>query len=652
MPIIDRRGHYLKPGVRATAPGVLFSVVVDPDVESGGAVGRDTLYTWGGADVCVSHWRRGKWSVTKGARCDTPESLEKWMQANADRSRRNYVVTPNAQETLAIGGVWESIDSGPVKWIPQNTKWSAKKAGVTDPRCSVIRRIACSRRVTILDYKRQKVRWVWVSARQYFSADEESIADSVGYQWESAPTTPTPEQPVHRLAKERSAMWLGAFASLCTWWRVHAKAPFGLTGSALSVGILRTHIKPKELVSHNHGTVHRLERDACFGGAARTWYYGDVGRPMNFHTEEIPAPTPSPYGSIDGPLTHVDVRSMYPWLLRECAYPTALTNYRLDHSPRDPQMWSEECGVIARVTIETETPEFPYRQGSHIVYPVGRFTTTLSGPDLLALKGCGRVVKCHAMARYRLGAPFKAAAGAMIDMRESARNLRNKGWEAFAKTIGVGLAGKLAQTRGEWVERPRHPAKERFGEWYETTSKAKGMRRFRAIAGCVWEYVKDTTGSGPYTAAFAYLAAYGRQHMRRLREMCPDRSVVSLDTDGMWILPGAVRALERKLPCDQRRAGDLSVDPPISAARFFDPRHYYTTIGWVLAGFSSPLVRDHGKRASDTQRMAPAPRPGGRAPVAFVIRQRSLSIAIEAHGVSIGKDGWVTPKRRTMGTEE
>ena len=41
--------------------------------------------------------------------------------------------------------------------------------------------------------------------------------------------------------------------------------------------------------------------------------------------------------------------------------------------------------------IETDSAEFPERVGDRIYYRPGRFTTTLTGPELLALKGTGRV---------------------------------------------------------------------------------------------------------------------------------------------------------------------------------------------------------------------------------------------------------------------
>jgi hypothetical protein len=643
---MSNAGHYLKPGTRVSAPAVLFSVVIDPHIESGARNESDTFHTWAGADVCFSRLRRGKWSEVIGARCETPEALAAWMARHADPRSRNYVVTPDAAESLALGGVWDVIESGPVKWMRPGTHFRLKDLGEDPDAVSVIRRICVGQRCTILDYMRAKLRWVWLSCSQFFAADEESTAAAMSYQWDTDPYVPLPGITILRNAAERAKLWLKAFCELCDWWRANAKAPFGLTASSLSMGILRTHIKPKAISTHTNEWCHRLERDACFGGSARTWYYGDIGRPADFQTDEVEAPAPSPYGSIPGPLTQVDVRSMYPSLLRDMTFPTFLRSYREDRGADEPQAYAECAGVLARVTIETETPEYPCRVGDRILYPVGRFTTTLTGPELLRLKGDGKVLKCHAMSLYDLGSPFKEAAAVLIEMRERARAKGRPAWELLAKTMANGMAGKLAQRKGCWIERPGVAAQNGFEEWYTMSGTTGKTSRFRSIAWCVSEYVKDVTGAGPYTAAFSYLAAYGRLHMREIRDECPAQSVVSLDTDGMWILPAGHAAIRNRTREHCGHAGSLRTVGTAGAARFFGPRHYFAGGVWTLAGFARPTVTAHGTRVNDCVRFAPMAGPAGAAPRGVCVRQRSSALAIESHGVRVGADGWVTPRRR------
>lgn len=639
-------GFYLKPGVRASAPGVLFSLVVTEHIPDGGSVGNQTFRVWGGADVCCSHWRRGKWTRTRSARCETPEALAEWMEANSDPRRRNWVVSPDAGGALAQSDTWWEIDKGPVLWVPPGThnkktqtkKW--RKVGTT------IRKAVVNPRAVIVDYTRKERRWVWVSGRQYFTATEDTLAEAFGFKWPVTGDWDRSAGEVTRQPCERALMWLKAIQELTVWWRANAKAPFGYTASGLAMGILRSHVGEKALCSHGREWVHRLEREACFGGSARTWYYGDIGTPSDHGTDRFPAPPPSEYGSLPGPVTLADVRSMYPYLLRENAFPVSCTGHVTRCNPTDPQHYAECCGIIARVTIETDTPEYPMRLGQDIVYPVGRFDTVLTGPELLALRRDGKIVKCHEYAKYHLGRPFRDAAAALIQMREEARALGRPGWELLAKQIANGMGGKLAQRKGQWIDRVGYPAQMQFGEWYERRGSTDKVQRFRALAGCVSMYETDPTGAGPYTFAFAYLCALGRLHMRRIRDACPARSVVSMDTDGVWLLPHGVPAVARFTRGGRERAGDLRIEGAHECGRFLDPRHYFLPGRWVLAGFSSPVVTARGTGVLDSARAVPLAGPAGHAPRGVCVTERASTLAITARGVRIGPDGWAVPKER------
>jgi hypothetical protein len=82
---------------------------------------------------------------------------------------------------------------------------------------------------------------------------------------------------------------------------------------------------------------------------------------------------------------HLDAHALYPSLLASlCELPRARLGYR-DMPPRGFAEWltATHC-VIAEVEIETAEPLAPYqaRPGAPVVWPVGRWRTTLCGPEL------------------------------------------------------------------------------------------------------------------------------------------------------------------------------------------------------------------------------------------------------------------------------
>lgn len=641
---MKRLGHYLKPGVRATAPGVIFTIVPSPALHLTGDNERDIWCTWGGADAYCAHWSHGRWGRFSSARCNTPAALFSWMHLKGDRTKRNYVFVPDGQASAAVCQLWDWVDNGKVYYTPNVGEYGQHRPKKYGPDDTLVRRCVVSPRCFLLDYARDGWRWLWLSAQQYFDAPEEALAKAVGFEWCDSGHLGDGGTAIRRTSNERAALWLKVFMTLADWWRANTKAPFGVTASSLSFGVLRTHVKPRALCTHTDPDVHQMERAACFGGMARTWYYGDIGDPRADAREDHPAPPPSEYGSIPGPMHLLDVRSMYPWLLREREYPTKLREYRENMTPSEPQAIARYYGVVARVTIETDRAEYPERVANRIYYRTGRFTTTLTGPELLKLRADGRVLHCHACAVYDLGTPFRDAAAALIRMREADDLAEHPGWELFVKAVANGLGGKLAQRRGEWVFRPEMAPKERFGEWYDGKYRRGKSQRFRAIAGIVQEWLPDMTGAGKFTAAFAYLAAHGRLHMRAIREAVPSGSVLSMDTDGLWVRDGSMDAILSTGIVRDERAGDLRRTKTSAAGRFYGPRHYFWSGAWVLAGFTLPTVALDVSAIRDRQNLTPICGPVGGPPRGSTVRDRTSRLGVEAHGVMIDRWGWAHPR--------
>lgn len=643
---MPRIGRYVRPGVRASAPGVLFSLVIDPTVSPGDASGRVTEYQFGSAAVCVSRWRNGRWTKPTSATADTPRELFRFMNAQADPGRRNYVVCPSVGEYLSLSRFWERTDPLDVIYAPQHVGQVGRSRRKPAARKLVIRRVVMSPRVGILDYCQHGVRWLWLSAGQYFAADEESVARSMGWSWPDTGAAGAGDGRPYRSKRDRASMWLDTFQQLSVWWRKNAKCAWGLTAASMSFGILRTHVPERTLCTHSDGRVHQLERHSAFGGRAAVWYFGDVGEPRGGAQVGAAAPPRSKYGSIPGPLVNLDVRSMYPSILRDYAFPVKLRSYRDRCRPGDAQGFAQSYGVVARVTIETAAAEYPERVGDRIYYRTGRFTTTLTGPELCELRRDGRVLATHEIAVYDLGRPFRDASAALIDMRRAAQCDRRPAWELFAKLLANGLAGKLAQRKGTWEHVPDKAPPYPWGEWIVADARGRQPARYRAVAGITFRYKPDPNGEGPHTAAFAYLAAYGRLLMRHVRESLPERSVVAQDTDGIWCLLKLVAGARCVKWQGGGAAGDLVPRERADAGRWYTPKHYWTSDGWTLAGFRMPEVEPDGLTVRDTFRLDNTGRPSYSAPVSVSVLRRTSKLRPESHGMRIGPDGWAVATQR------
>lgn len=74
-----------------------------------------------------------------------------------------------------------------------------------------------------------------------------------------------------------------------------------------------------------------------------------------------------------------------------------------DHLPNDsPYLDRPLLGLIARVTLKTRDPRYPWKLGPRIAHPTGLFTTVLAGPEIKAARERGELVAIGQGYLYRL----------------------------------------------------------------------------------------------------------------------------------------------------------------------------------------------------------------------------------------------------------
>lgn len=335
---------------------------------------------------------------------------------------------------------------------------------------------------------------------------------------------------------------------------------------------------------------------------------------------------------------------MYPSILRDETFPCALLSVRGSMRPREVVELAQGGGVIARVTIRTDVGEYPYRIGERVIYPTGTFMTTLAGPDIAALAHDGEIVRVHQVAIYSMGRPFQGAMRTLLDARREAKERGDHDGQAFAKLLANSLGGRLAMHIGGWSRDSERDCPGEWGERYESSTTGSPSVRYRYLCGACWRYDPDREGAGPHTSAFAYLTAYGRQMMRQLRDSLPAKSVVSQDTDGLYLLPRAARVLAERGVSAYAAPGRVRSTGSADSGHWYAPRHYRIGSRWVLAGFAPATPPDGALRfaySSDTPLFGRGDR---RAPSVVTRVTRTTSVPTDVDNGVVGEDGWVTPR--------
>jgi DNA polymerase type B, organellar and viral len=237
-------------------------------------------------------------------------------------------------------------------------------------------------------------------------------------------------------------------------------------------------------------------------------------------------------GRLPGRVWHLDVASMYPAIYRSAQLPVGLCGYT--ESPDDGAIRDlcESKYVIAEVVLDTGVPAYPYRDERQriIIYPVGRFTTTLAGAELLYAMRANSIVAWRRLAWYDTQ-PFLSQFGARIWAlsRLYAGHPELKKW---IKRLGVCVVGKLGQREKMWVSAPSNRICLPWDSWEEQDEHSQ-WRRWRCFAGVTqYEYAGGWSFDAVPAAACAITAA-GRMQLLRYLNCAGWNNVHYVDTDAL-----------------------------------------------------------------------------------------------------------------------
>lgn len=641
---MPRTGHYLKTTSGASAPSALASVVVDTTLSPLAPESAVSIPAhFGGAHLTYTRRTARGWSEPVYRYFDTRVEFWQWLESWHIQKRRLYVFAPVASDALVLLDFWERVDRLGALQPGQTTLANEMiRRGITTPAFR-FRRLVQRAKPDIIEYSFNSKDYTWLSTQNYWDLTLDALSSSVGFMRTSTAPSGTTNTSTTWTPQERCALYLQAARQLGEWWLSLNAGRCGATIGQCALSFCKSRTAPKAVATHQDDRAIRLERMACHGGRASTWYYGESVALSHDHARcPIPFPRHRQW-NLGRTLYHLDVRSMYVSLLASIDTPTKLISISYDETPDGVASLCKRYCVVANVTLKSPVAEYPHRRGLEVWYPVGRYQSILCGDELVAACAAGLVTHVHCTLIYAKGKPFQRAGQELLQMREDARRRNDPGWESFVKLLGNSLTGKFAQRGGLWEERPHKAAERDWGEWIECDFASGKNRRFRAVAGMVTELVRDARGNGLMPAVYAHLTAAGRMMMTRIRAQCPDRSVVSQDTDGMWAIPEAADILRSHLGENEGTPGHLRIVTRSTATRFWSPKHYWAANRWTLSGLHNPstLAADLSFQDEYTQNTIRGSSHEPPTTVNLVTREVTLSCL--PHDGVIGEDGWLIP---------
>ncbi len=251
----------------------------------------------------------------------------------------------------------------------------------------------------------------------------ETIGQSLGLTKPDLPANGDPMAAwLNRCRADTSILAL-AVCSLMDWWDKHALGRWSITGASCGWNAFRHIPAPSRVLVDPDDDGIKFDRLAIRGGRREAFKVGTFR---------------------NGPFAELDFTAAHPTIAAELPLPVGRArrfgSLAVDSSLLD----NDRRGVIARAEIVTDKPRYPYRAHGATWYPVGRFWTTLAGPELEEARRLGHLASIGPGYVHKLGCAMMPWARWVLDVQNGDAPDTSPVALLAAKSWGRSVIGKWA----------------------------------------------------------------------------------------------------------------------------------------------------------------------------------------------------------------
>lgn len=666
-PTYKPHARFIPPVNTSSIPShvITLSVRADPVADGKGRTAWEyVLKSWA---AVWRHRRAGRPDAVVRATGTTAADWWLFAARVATRKRRPWVVAPDAESAFRVLGGWGFANDGLIGWGnltgPTDRKEGDDGYGRDAERCQLV----LSDRCCVIGHTLAPGRLVWVSVSNYLACDLPEFAASVNLDYDGAADTGPAGATFQHDPAAASAVLDVYFARLMAEYLRDGGGHWRTTAAQLSHQTWRRSFYSVPVLEHDDAAVAAAEREGIYGGRAEAYYFGTVGDAPGSRAGELPGPNPVHGAMIDGPVYTLDIRSQYPAILRDRAFPIAFRRWERDATPAVLASLCRTSGVLARVRIRTGDADYPVRVGGErsgdrrdadtgrddagrrserrVLFPTGEFWTWLYGPELSHALARDRVVGVGPVAVYVLARPFRDYAASLIDRRANARDANDPCREGLLKLLANSFAGKFAARPGGWRTVRGVPCADPWDEWTDLGDGSGEPVSYRAVAGVVQRYERDDGRPAGVPSVFGYLTSYGRVQLLETVRAAGPHGCLWCHTDGVTVTQEGLARIRAAGLIGDGEAGRLRETGPINRLRQWGPNHYFADGVYTLSGFAAGSWHDTRGTIYDWQRDTVSSVIAARGAASVSRRVRSSSLDTQRQPGLIGPDGWAFPPR-------
>lgn len=336
------------------------------------------------------------------------------------------------------------------------------------------------------------------------------------------------------------------------WWEFLRKNDLGSvapTLAAQSLTTFRHRYLTHRLLCDDNAESHEMARAAYSGGRVECFRLGRAR----------------------GPWTLYDVRSMYPYVMRERAYPTVLRSVYKRVGVSEIHDLCQGASVIAETVLDTSEAAYPIREDGRLLFPTGCFPATLTTPELLYALKRDHVAEVGRVAVYSQATIFRGFVDDLYRLRMEARARGDDMMTWHLRLLMNSLYGKFGQVMRKDVHVGTSPdLTPRV--WTEYDFETGESTKMRAFAGQIHRLEVGGESWWSHPAIAAHVTAYARLHLWRLIREAGLRDVAYCDTDSLLVSERGAARLHGQFIGDA--LGSLQIEGRADTVRIHGPKDY------------------------------------------------------------------------------
>lgn len=332
----------------------------------------------------------------------------------------------------------------------------------------------------------------------------------------------------------------------------------------------RHRFMPEEILVHNNTAALGLERASYHGGRTESFWRGKVA----------------------GNVHKLDINSMYPAIMEREKLAVKFLGYFGEWRAK---WWADAIAagrsLVARCDIDTDIPVYGVVKDERLIFPIGKFTTVLTTPEIRFGLARGHIRRVHEWAMYESANIFQDFVRYFVKVRAEYRAEGNEAFTYMAKILMNSLYGKWGQNGRKWVETNDYPdwRESSQEEWYQfgPGDSHKGLDtwvKLRVRLGQVQVLKTDSEAENSCPIIAAEITAYGRIWLWKLTEKAGTHAVYYVDTDSLFTTDMGLENLLGMV--DPEILGLLKVEGVSDNTEFLAPKHYLFDGAWVIKGVS------------------------------------------------------------------